>query len=137
MTLVSVKAASKLVARSEQMLRKLIAEGKLKSRLENGRHYLDPNEVTQLYQQRGAARSGAVAKPETSSGEGSAQIALLERQIVMLQSELDFTRGLLTEERTGKRKLEEDMTAVLREIRAYMEAGSNGVVGGITRFFRK
>lgn len=137
MTLVSVRDAAKMVGKSEQMVRKLVGEGKLKSRIESGRHMLDPNEITQFYQQRGATRSGAIAKSETSFDKSSTQVALLERQIVMLQNELDFTRNLLTEERTGKRKLEEDMSAVLKEIRAFMEAGTSGVVGGLTRFFRK
>lgn len=137
MTLVSVRDAAKMVGKSEQMVRKLVAEGKLKSRQENGRHMLDPNEVVSLYQHQATTRRGAVSSKEVSSETNSTQVALLERQIAMLQSELDFTRNLLTEERVGKRKLEEDMSAVLKEIRAFMEAGTTGVVGGLTRFFRK
>lgn len=135
MTLVSVRDAATMVGKSEQMIRKLVAEGKLKSRQENGRHMIDPNEVVSLYQHQSATRRGAVASKEVSSETNSTQVAqLLERQVAFLQSELAFTRNLLTEERLGKRKLEEDMSAVLKEIRAFM---GNGVVGGLTRFFRK
>ena len=54
----------------------------------------------------------------------------------MMREENLFLKTLLSEERSGKRKLEEEMSAVLREIRAFMQTGNEGIFG-LTRFFRK
>jgi hypothetical protein len=140
MELITVKAAAVRIGKTEGMVRKLVAEGKLKSRLENRRHMIDADELRELYQIRasiGATRSGAVAKTDTSGDASSAQVVLLERQVEMILKENEFLKTMLAEERAAKRALDAELTSVLREIRAFMQTGNDGIVSGLTRFFRK
>lgn len=137
MTLITVKDTAKLIGKSEQMIRKLVKEGKLKSRSENGRHMIDPNEVVSLYQHQAATKRSTVAQHETSNEPDSTQVTLLERQIVMLEKQVYFIQEMLASERAAKHKLEEDMSAVIKEIKAYMHQGTQDKNNVLTRFFKK
>lgn len=127
-----------MVDRSEQMVRKLINDGKLKSRQEQGRHMVDPNEVVAIYQHQAASRRGAVTRIEAGSqapnATGSETVALLERQIAMLERELDHTKQLLSGEREARNRIDSEMSSVLKEIRAFMDGNHTNL---LTRFFRK
>jgi hypothetical protein len=137
-TTITVREAAHRVARSEQLIRKLISNGRLRSELENGRYMLDPNEVVEFFQHQAATRRGAIAQISVSSQpseeQGGAQVALLERQIAMLERELEYSKKLHASEREARTRLEVEMSAILKEIRAYMDGSQNNL---LTRFFKK
>jgi hypothetical protein len=137
-TPITVREAATRVDRSEQLIRKLIATKRLRSQVENGRHMLDPNEVLEFFQHQAATRRGAVARPSTSpqpnEEHSGAQVALLERQIAILERELEHSKQLHASEHDARLRLEREMSAVLKEIRAFMEGNQSNL---LARFFKK
>lgn len=136
--LISVKEASRYVGKSEQMIRKLINDGKVKSFPQNGRHMVDANELLSLYQHSANSRRGATSSSNSNDANqldaSRTQMALLERQLQMMERELDYSKTLLRDEREARNRLENEMTAIVKEIKAVLDGQNQNV---LSRFFKK
>ena len=141
--LMSLKEAARMVGKSEVTLRALIRAGKIKaSKDTSGIYQVNPNDVTDYYSQSKGAQSRvtnrsskASATPQPQSiADQSPLIEALQAQIRLLERELEHSKSLLANEQAARNRLEQEMSAVLREIQAMLEGQNEGV---LSRFFQK
>ena len=143
--LMSLKEVARMVAKSEVTLRALARSGTIEATKDaSGAWLVDPNHVVAHFGQsknahnRISNRQGASSKTAQSPQPIDVQSPLvdaLQSQIRLLERQLEHTQGLLSDEKAARNRLEQDMTAILREIRAMMEGKNSENV--LTRFFRR
>lgn len=111
--------AAKAVGKSPVTLRAAVNNQKLKSYQKGRVHYVNLNDVVALFAERSKSDSKVATTTQTS--ENSAIVSAMQAQIDALQSEREFLRKLIDQEKTEKSHLMRELLQRTAEIKAFLE----------------
>jgi hypothetical protein len=115
--------ASKAVGKSAVTLRAAVNQGKLKSYQKGRVHYVNLNDVVALFSERSRSdgRAGASDARTGDRNDGEALVSALQAQVRALESERDFLRRMLEQEKGEKSELMRELVQRTAEIKAFLE----------------
>lgn len=140
---VSLPEAAAMIERGQTTIREWLQEGLLRARKDARRRWLIERdsllaraaiEATPVGRARVGAASVASARPRSSLPEPTSEGSEL---VATLRAENDHLKQLLRDERDRCKKLEDERTQHLAEMRALLSKDSSGKGGVISRWIRR